>query len=123
SRRRRAVGGGVSDRHRLAARGREADREGQVVRAGIALAGGGIINRDRGRRVIVDDRADGLPIAEGGVGRGRQVEEERLIRLVEHIAQDRNGDGLGGRAERECERTARHGVIDARRRRAVGGGI
>ena len=45
-----------------------------------------------GARVVVGDRADALPVGDRGVRRVREVDGERLVRLVEQVAVDRDGD-------------------------------
>ena len=94
---RRAVDGRVVDGHRLAAGRAQADREGRVrvprpsswVTSLIERAGAASSS------VIVPTPC---AVRERRVRGARQVEEEALVRLVEHVAVDEHGDRLRGLA-------------------------
>ena len=54
-------------------------------RGGIALVDSYVVNRDRGRAVIIDDRSHALQISNCGITRVRQADVERLIELVDQV--------------------------------------
>ena len=93
---------------------RQADGEGRVDGAGVALGHGHVVDRQGRRRVVVGDRADALAVGDRGVDRLGQVDEEGLVDLVEHVALDLDGEGLGGLAGGEDERAAGGGVVAGR---------
>ena len=44
--------------------------------------------------LVIDDRARGLGVRDGGVHRRRQVDDERFVELERGVAVDRHVDGL-----------------------------
>src|SRR5205823_8614959 len=74
--------------------------------------------------VVVDERARHLGDAQVGVrARVRQLEEERLVLLLELVAVDRNVDRRRARAGREGERAAPRDEVAWRGRGAVRGRV
>src|SRR4029077_11797217 len=67
------VGGGVVDGDRRAAGVGQADREVVAGGAGVALVVAHVVDGDGRLRVVVDDGAHALAVADGGVDRGVEV--------------------------------------------------
>src|SRR5438105_8558837 len=73
------------------------------------------------RLIVVDDRAEALPVAEVRVrARVRQVHDERLVALAHLVAEDRDRDRLDVRPDREGQDPARSLEV-GRRARGAGG--
>ena len=60
---------------------RQADGEDRLHSAAIAFAHGHIVDADRSRRALVEDRSLALRIDDSGIGRIAQIDEECLVRL------------------------------------------
>ncbi len=123
---RRVICRRVGDRDVAAADRAEGHRERCLRGARIAFGDADVGDRQRRLGIVVGDRPDALGVAEGGVRRFDQPEEERLVRLVEHVADHVDGDRLrgltGGEVEEErlgheIERAARCCSRPSRRRR------
>src|SRR5205807_1874932 len=69
----------------------------------------GVVDGDAGR-VVVEDRADALAVADDRVDRVGQVEEKRLVQLVDAVPADRDADAPDGIARAE-EDAADHGRV------------
>ena len=83
----RPVGGVVVDRDRLLRRAGQGHRERRRRGARAPLGDAHVPDRQRGERVVVDDRALALPVAEDDVARDdRQVHEVVLVLLVDRVA-------------------------------------
>src|SRR5262249_25104483 len=96
------VGGGVVDRDRRGLGLVEADGEGERLGAALALGGQDVGDGDRrGLGVVVVDVAQAEGVVDGGVGRVVQVDGEGLVRLVQGVAVDQDGERLGGLARAE----------------------
>ena len=65
-----------------------------LVAAGVPLGHGHVVDREGWRVVVVDDRPHPLANRDGGVRRIAEVDQERLVGLVQQVAQDLDGDGL-----------------------------
>ena len=110
-------GRGVVDRHRLAARRAQADGEGRGDRARVPLGHRHVVDRQRRRRVVVGDRADGPGRRRSSRCTGlEQVDDERLVGLVEQVAVDRDGDRLASSRRREASSVAGRGRVVGRER-------
>ena len=64
----------------------------QGVHAAAAHRRASTLYEQRSRQVIVQNQADGGGILDAGLDRIAQVDEERLIRLVQPVTVDRDGD-------------------------------
>src|SRR5438067_2032793 len=75
-RRRRPVGRAEDGRRGRTAPGRQTCGDAIVVRAVVPLGHRHVVDRQRGRRVVVGDRAHALAVGDGGVGGRREVDLE-----------------------------------------------
>ena len=117
------VGGCVVDGDLAAARRAERDGEVRLHVSAIALDHRHVVHGQRGRAVVVCDRARAQAVADRRVPRVGEVDGVRLVRLVEQVAVDEDRELLRGLAGRERERPARRLVVGGRLRRSVGGRV
>jgi len=107
---RRAADHRVCQRVRVGVRVRPGDGHRHPLAARVGLRHGGIAHRVSGGVVVGDgDRA--LRIEDGGVRPASQVQEERLVRLVEQVAGDRDQHRRRGRTGRDGEGAAGRSVV------------
>ena len=118
-RRRGSVRRRVVDRHGPPADRAERDREVGHHGAAVALRDRDVVDRERGLRIVVVDRAQALPVGDRRVDRVGEVQRVRLVRLVEEVTVDEHGHLLRGLPRGEVERPAAGRVIRRRGRRAV----
>ena len=118
-----AVGGGVVHGHSLSAGCAECHGEDRIDGAGVALDHRDIVDNERRQRIVVDDGAQALAVADDGVGHVGDVDEEGLDRLVERIAVHQHSEAVGAGARRnDLAGQAVGDVIHACDAGAVGGG-
>src|SRR6266498_226858 len=119
----RTIGGGVVHRHGPAAGRSELHREDGKGRPGVALDDRDVVDRELGQRVIVQNGALPLTLADGRVARIAQVDEEGLVRFVQRVALGDDRDRLRRLAGGKGERPLGAQVISVGSGGAVGGGI
>ena len=112
---RAAIGGGEIDGDPLPARRVQRRRIGQGGGSCVAFGDRAARDRDRWGRVVIDDRAHPLPVADGGVGGAAEVHGERLVVFVQAVAAHRDVNRLGRLARSECHLAARARVVRGRR--------
>ena len=82
-----------------------------------ALGDRHVVDRQRRRGVVVGDGADALGVGDRGVDGAAQVDEERLVGLVERVADDRHGEVCVVVPGAKVSVPWRRGVVGAGRRR------
>src|SRR6185436_11231345 len=90
-----------------------------VRRAGVALVQGHVVDGDRRSGIVVGDRPRADRGGDGRVVGVRQRHAIGLVRLVEHVALQRDRDRLGRRPGGERERAGGRRVV----RRSGGGQV
>ena len=118
-----AVGRRVLDEHCLAADRCERDGECRVDRARVAFRDGRVGDRERRRRVLIVDRPNADQVAEAGVQRAREADDELFIALIEHIAVHCHSDRLRRLSSGELKRSAGRHVVGRRGRRGARRGV
>src|SRR3954467_14081753 len=78
------------------------------MRAAVAFIGGDVIDGERRRRVVVDDRADTLAIVNSVAG---EVDEEGFVGFVDGVAVNRGGEVRGRLAGEDGHRILDRVVI------------
>ena len=89
----------------------------------MAFAHRDVVDRERGRRVVVGDRASPLSVGDRCVYWVREVDVVGLVCLIERVAVDGDAHGLRRLPRIEGERGACREVVGRRRRRPVCGRI
>ena len=90
-----AIGRGDVERHAARTCGcRQADREAETGRAGIAFVERDIVDREVRRSVVVDDRAQALAIGHRRAGGIADVGEKRFVGLGQGVANDQHGERI-----------------------------
>ena len=75
-----------------------------------------VINREARRRIVIDDRASPIRIADRRVDRSREMHRKRFVRLELGIAVDQHRDLLGRLIRSKVKRSAIRLVIRVRYR-------
>ncbi len=99
----RVVGRAEDHRHGLHGGSGQAHLEDGIHQARIAFLNGRVADEDA-RSIVVDNRAQAEAVQDRGIDGIGQVDEERLVELVDRVAQhvhaQRLGDLAGGEGER-----------------------
>ena len=109
--------------------GRKSQCKHRVSKAGIAFGHRGVGDRQCRSKIVVDNRGGALSVVNRRAVGQAQVQEERLVLLVKHVAVDRHRDQLRGRSSGEGQRAGRGCEVGRRARqtdrhgRSVGGGV
>src|SRR2546425_4595285 len=98
------------DRHQLAVAVGRRDHERRALLAAVAFDERRRSDRQRGRLIVVDDRAHPVGLRNRRVDWARQLDEECLVGFPEGVADDLDGDDLRGLARRERQRARRSNV-------------